>query len=84
MKPQYKDLIERANKVVEGHHEMNHGAVAQEFADLKAKFDVVEEELVEREDECETDSEDLTEALRAINGVSDVLEYHTGGLTTQL
>jgi len=84
MKPQYKDIITRATLVSDGHHEMEFGAIKQELADLQAKALIAEEELIEREDECEVDSEDISTAIEAIQKVQDVAEYHTGGVATQL
>jgi hypothetical protein len=80
MKPQYKDIITRATFVFEGHHEMEFGSIKQELADLEAKLLIAEEELIEREDECEADSEDISTAIKAIQAVQDVAEYHHGSL----
>lgn len=84
MKSQYRDLINRASKILDSHNEMNTAAIEQEHDELKLKFDVAEAELIEREDECDTDSEDLSEALKAIMKVSDVRAYHSGFSVTQL
>jgi len=84
MKPQYQDIITRANLVSEGHHEMEFGSIKQELADLEAKQIVAEAELIEREDECEEDSKDMEAAIVAIQAVQNVAEYHTGGVATQL
>jgi hypothetical protein len=62
---------------------MEFPAIVRELEDLKEKVELAEAELIEREDECEADSEALSQAIEAINKVGDVLEYHTGGLTTQ-
>lgn len=83
MKIQYQDLIERATRTIESHTEMELPSIVRELDDLKAKVELAEAELISREDECEADSEALSKAIEAINKVGDVLEYHTGGLTTQ-
>jgi hypothetical protein len=83
MKKQFKYLIERANKTVENHHEMDAPSIALELKDLKANADLAEAELIVREDECEADSEALSKAIEAINKVRDALEYHRGGGATQ-
>jgi len=83
MKSQYKDLIERSNRILSDHHDMDANAIAQEHGLLQAKLVLAEDELIEREDECETDDKHLSEAIVAVNKVSDVREMHTGGSTTQ-
>ena len=83
MKKQYTDLIERANKTAENHHEMEHSSIARELEDLHTKAELAEAELIEREDECEADSEALSKAIEAINKVRDALECHRGGGATQ-
>ena len=82
MKPYIQDVINRANLVTEGHNEMVLSSIAQEHDDLKAKLVVFEAELIQREDECESDSDDLSEAIKAVGRVSDVREYHHGSLAT--
>lgn len=84
MKKHIQDLINRAHQTAENHHQMEHAAIAQEHDDLKAKLILAEAELIEREDECDADSEDLSKAIEAVNKVSDVMEYHHGGGATQL
>jgi len=63
MKKQFKDLIERANKTMENHHEMDASSIALELKDLKDKAELAEAELIEREDECDADSEALSKAI---------------------
>lgn len=80
MKPQYQDIITLSAKVCEEHNDMEFGSIKQHIAELQSKFEIAQEEIWDRENECADDLEDLAKAEKAIEAVRDAAEYHTGGL----
>lgn len=76
MKPQYEEIITLAAKVCEEHNDMEFGSIRQHVADLQDKFDVAQEEIWDRENECADDLDDLEKAKKAVSAVQDVSEYH--------